>query len=282
MCSSRRKAAEPLLRLVDARALEHRRAVVEDVGEGVDLRVGEIHEPPVHPDLLDVFVGHRPPLFRGDFSGSRQYFPAPRRCQSRRRRARERRRARGRPRRPRPSPPAAFPPEGRGGPAAGSRGIPSSPLVQPPSGPTSSATASAPEARKETALRMRRGRNAGGAPRARASARSSGPRCAGQRGDSDCFAASRATLSSRSGTLEAARKLCVRAVSHDGHRRDSELRRLLRDPRQPLRAQSRDESSIRGSVDRGFEDLLDGNLGALRVQPGQDRRGQPPAAVEER
>ena len=59
MCSSSRKAAEPVLRLVDARALEHRRAVVEDVRERVDLRVREVHEPAVHPDLLDVLVGHR-------------------------------------------------------------------------------------------------------------------------------------------------------------------------------------------------------------------------------
>src|SRR5262249_47345431 len=63
-------------RLVDARTLEHRRAVVEDVGEGVDLRVGEIHQPPVHPDLLDIFVRHSNLRLRGDFQRVATVFPS--------------------------------------------------------------------------------------------------------------------------------------------------------------------------------------------------------------
>ena len=35
---------------------------MQDVGEGVDLGVREVHEPAVHPDLLDVVVGHRASL----------------------------------------------------------------------------------------------------------------------------------------------------------------------------------------------------------------------------
>jgi hypothetical protein len=44
--------------LIAAHAFEDPRAIVDCVREHVDFRVGEIDEPPVHPDLLDFFERH--------------------------------------------------------------------------------------------------------------------------------------------------------------------------------------------------------------------------------
>jgi len=52
------KSRRAALRLVEAGALEHPGPVVKDVRERVNLRVCEVHEPAVHPDFLDVLVGH--------------------------------------------------------------------------------------------------------------------------------------------------------------------------------------------------------------------------------
>ena len=58
MWSVRRKTAGPVVGLVGADALEHAHAVVQGVGEDVDLGVVPGDELAVHPDLLGGGDGH--------------------------------------------------------------------------------------------------------------------------------------------------------------------------------------------------------------------------------
>ena len=58
VCSRRRKIAVPFDRVVGAHALEGAAAVVQRVGQHVDLGVAPVHQLAVHPDLA-VAVGHR-------------------------------------------------------------------------------------------------------------------------------------------------------------------------------------------------------------------------------
>ena len=256
MCSSSRKAAGPLLRLVDAGALEHRRAVVEDVRERVDLRVGEIHEPPVHPDFLDVLVGHA--ASASVDVAARSISPCRRECQCAKSQTRQRRAA------PAPAPATA---------AVSARSFPGGERRRRPipaaSAASSSAVGPASLGADEERRRARPAAPAGnGSPPGSRSSRvarvSSRERLARARPGPRSRASARAppawppparrALEPRRRARPLARKRCVRSLATSVSARGAELGRLLGDPGQPLgrapRRRAGGSSRIRASAPR--------------------------------